>query len=412
MHDWLAGSRLVDPMARKIRSLLFSTLYPSSVRPGHGIFIETRLRHLLLSGDVEARVVAPVPWFPFRHECFGTYSKMAATPRFEIYNGIEVHHPRYFLPPKVGMNLAPYTLAAGALPTIRRLIRQGFDFDLIDAHYYYPDGVAAAFIAAKLGKPLLITARGSDITLFKNFPHQRKLILHAADRASANIGVCRDLMAQLEELGGDPGKTHVIRNGVDLERFQPLDRLQCRSKLGLPGEGLVLVSVGNLVELKGHDLVIRMLEAFPDARLVIVGDGPERKTLQELAMQLNVADRVTFAGARPQTELSTYFSAADALVLASSREGLANVLLESMASGTPVVATAVNGTPEVVAERCAGRLAHERKVASLVKALQELLADYPTREETRRYAEGFGWEETTRAQVHLFRQMIDLDRVA
>ena len=119
----------------KVRSLLFSTLYPSSNRPGHGIFVETRLRHLLLSGEVESRVVAPVPWFPSRDPRFGDWSRLAATPRWETHNGIDVWHPRYLLPPKIGMNVAPLMLALGAYPTLRKLKAEGFDFDVIDAHY-------------------------------------------------------------------------------------------------------------------------------------------------------------------------------------------------------------------------------------------------------------------------------------
>ena len=92
------------------------------------------------------KVVAPVPWFPSAAKRFGEYTQFAATPRQEQRNGLEVHHPRYLLLPKVGMNLAPYAMALGALRTVRRLQREGFDPDLIDAHYYYPDGVAAAML--------------------------------------------------------------------------------------------------------------------------------------------------------------------------------------------------------------------------------------------------------------------------
>ncbi|WP_201744886.1 hypothetical protein, partial [Escherichia coli] len=124
----------------KMMVLSFSTLYPSSVRPTHGIFVETRLRELLKSGRVESRVVAPVPWFPSTQPRWGEYAKFAATPAREQRNGIDVLHPRYLLAPKVGMSSAPLTLALGARAALRQLIDEGFDFDLIDAHYYYPDG--------------------------------------------------------------------------------------------------------------------------------------------------------------------------------------------------------------------------------------------------------------------------------
>lgn len=196
--------------------LLFSSLYPSSVRPIHGIFVETRLRELLKTGQVEAKVVAPVPWFPFKDQRFGEYAQFAATPRVEQRNGVEVHHPRYLLLPTVGMNLAPYAMAMGALPTIRRLQRQGFDFDLIYAHYYYPDGAAAALLARWIDKPFVVTARGTDLNLIPQYPFPRKLILETAAQARASIGVCQALMDTLGELGADRAKLHTLRNGVDL----------------------------------------------------------------------------------------------------------------------------------------------------------------------------------------------------
>jgi teichuronic acid biosynthesis glycosyltransferase TuaC len=394
-------------MSQMIKTLLFSTLYPSSARPVHGIFVETRLRELLKSGLVQTQVVAPVPWFPSTHPRFGAWARMAATPAQEFRNGVQVHHPRYLLPPKVGQNIAPYVLAAGALPTIRKLISDGFDFDVIDAHFFYPDGVAASIIARKLGKPFVCTARGSDITLYRQFNTPNRLIRKTLAASSANIGVCTDLVDQMVELGADKAKSHTLRNGVDLERFHVMDRTEARRQLGLPGEGLVLVSVGHLVEVKGHHLVIELLSSLPaSVRLVIVGSGVWLDRLKALALSLGVQDRVTFAGLQPNERLKTYYSAADALVLASSREGWANVLLEAMACGTPVVATRVNGTPEVVASPHAGRLADQRDVPHLQKALEALLANYPTQAQVRAYAELFSWEDTTRLQCELFTSII------
>lgn len=150
-----------------MKVLLFSSLFPSSVRPVHGIFVETRLRELIKTECVQAKVVAPVPWFPSKAERFGEYARFAATPRFERRNGLDVYHPRYALLPKIGMHLAPYAMALGALPTLLRLQKEGFDFDLIDAHYYYPDGVAAGLLAKRLGKPFVVTARGTDLNLIR-----------------------------------------------------------------------------------------------------------------------------------------------------------------------------------------------------------------------------------------------------
>lgn len=389
-----------------MKVLLFSTLYPSQARPIHGIFVETRLRELMASGEVSARVVAPVPWFPLRNERFGEYAQFAATPRRERRNGVDVEHPRYLLPPHVGMNMAPWSLALAALPTLRRLQREGFDFDLIDAHYYYPDGVAAGLLAKWLGKPFVVTARGTDLNLIPQYAYPRKLILETARRASASIGVCQALMDSLHELGGDPTKLHTLRNGVDLARFQPEPRLVARERLGLAAEGRYLLSVGHLVERKGHHIAIEALRELPGVTLLVAGHGPEKGRLEALAARLGVAERVRFAGVVPQTDLKWWYSAADVLALCSSREGWANVLLEAMACGTPVIATNIWGTPEVVSTPDAGVLMRERDAASLAEAWRRLMDRLPAREAVRRHAERFSWEETTRGQLDLFRSVL------
>ncbi|CDN88933.1 MULTISPECIES: glycosyltransferase family 4 protein [Hydrogenophaga] len=391
---------------KPIKVLLFSSLFPSSVRSIHGIFVETRLRELVKSGGVEAKVVAPVPWFPSTAKRFGEYAQFAATPRYEQRNGLEVFHPRYLLLPKVGMNLAPWAMALAALPLLKRIQREGFDFDLIDAHYYYPDGVAAGLLAKWLGKPFVVTARGTDLNLIPQYAYPRRLILETAARASGSIGVCQALMDSLRDLGGDPSKLHVLRNGVDLERFVPEPRELARERLGLPVDGRYLLSVGLLIERKGHHIAIEALTQLPGVTLLIAGSGPDRAKLEALAARLGVADRVRFAGVVPQTELKWWYAAADVLTLCSSREGWANVLLEAMACGTPVIATNIWGTPEVVSTPDAGRLMRDRDAASLADAWRELMAALPAREAVRRHAERFSWEETTQGQLDLFRSVI------
>jgi len=406
-----AAMRPNTPMP--LRVLLFSTLYPSAQRSIHGIFVETRLRELLKTGQVQAKVVAPVPWFPLKGEWFGEYGRFAATPHFEVLNGIEVYHPRYILPPKVGMNVAPYTMALGALATVRKLQREGFDFDLIDAHYYYPDGVAAGMLARWVGKPFVVTARGTDLNLIPNHARPRRLILETAERASASIGVCQALMTALHEFGAAPDKLHTLRNGVDLERFQPEDRLHARRKLGLAVEGRMLLSVGHLIERKGHHIAIEALASLPsDVSLLIAGGGPERSALEQQVAALGLTTRVRFVGIVPQAELKSWYSAADALVLCSSREGWANVLLESMACGTPVIASNIWGTPEVVAVAEAGVLMRERNAAGLVEAWKQLDANMPDRAATRAYATGFAWEPTTAGQLRIFGSIVGSNRAS
>lgn len=398
-------SALASEPGRPVRILTFSTLYPSSVRPGHGIFVETRLRELLKGGGVEARVVAPVPWFPSTNPRFGEYALMARTPARETHNGIDVQHPRYLLPPKVGMTMAPLSIALAALPALRRLQREGFDFDVIDAHYYYPDGVAAALLARWLGKPFTVTARGTDLNLIPQYALPRRMMQWTARQAQTSIGVCSALVDVLRGWNIDESRLKVMRNGVDLQRFRPVPQQEARRELGIDGSPLLL-SVGYLIERKGHHVLIdalhRMTVSHPGARLVIVGDGPERGALQALAAQLGVSERVHFAGAQPNAQLYHWYSAADVFLLASSREGWANVLLEAMACGTPVVATNIWGTPEVVSDPRVGALVGVREGAVFARAIAAILAAPTDRPLVRAYAEGFGWDPTSQAQLTLF----------
>lgn len=394
---------------RKLKVLTFSTLFPSSVRPSHGIFVETRLRELMKSGQVESRVVAPVPWFPSTNPRWGEYARFAATPAREQRNGLDVRHPRYLLLPKVGMTSAPLTLALGARGAVKQLIHEGFDFDLIDAHYYYPDGVAAALLSKWFDRPLIITARGTDLNLIPRYALPKRMIEWAADRAAGSIGVCGALMDVLRGWGHDPARLNVLRNGVDLERFRPLPQAQMRTELGVSGEPLLL-SVGHLIERKGHHVAIEALAELvkhrPGARLVIIGEGEERAALTALAARLGVTDQVRLTGSLPNTDLLKWYSAADVLLLCSSREGWANVLLESMACGTPVVATDIWGTPEVVARPEAGRLVAERNGPAFAAAVAGMLAAGTDRAATRRYAEGFSWQATTDGQLALFNRIL------
>jgi glycosyltransferase involved in cell wall biosynthesis len=388
----------------RMNLLTFSTLYPNPAHPAHGIFVETRLRHLLASGAAKATVLAPVPWFPFSHAAFGEYAGHARTPHGEVRNGIEVLHPRYVVLPKVGMTVAPLLLAASALREARRLLSAGRRFDLLDAHYFYPDGVAAAILGARLGLPVVITARGTDLNLIPRHALPRRMIQWAARKAAGLVTVCQALKDTLVELGVESSKIEVLRNGVDLELFRPVDRKAERTQLGLSGQ--VLLSVGGLIERKGHHLAIRGLADLPGAMLLVAGDGPEATNLKKLAGELGLSQRVKFLGVLNQSELRRYYGAADALVLASSREGWANVLLESMACGTPVVATRVWGTPEVVAAPEAGVLMTERTPQALAQAVKQLFAHPRDRAATRRYAEGFGWGATTRGQIDLFGRIL------
>lgn len=387
-----------------MRVLVATTLYPNEVSPNHGIFVENRFRAVLAAQDIEVKVVAPAPWFPLDSKIFGSWAKYAKIPSQEQRYGIDIRHPKYLVIPKLGMTAAVHALEHALFKQAQKLIECGWDFDLIDAHYFYPDGVAAARVAEKLGKPIVITARGSDINLIPQYHWQRMMVLEAAQKSTANITVCQALKDEMIRIGAQPDKITVLRNGVNLTQFRPLDRTAIRRKLGV--EGLVLLSAGLLIERKGHDLVIAALEKIPHATLLIAGDGPAKNSLIEKAKEHNVLDRTRFLGHVPHEDITKIYNAADVLVLASSREGWPNVLLESMACGTPVVASPVWGAGEIVTAPVAGILSQGRNVEAITSAILKLAEVPPARDDTRAFAEKFSWDDTAKGVLDQFEQAI------
>ncbi|HEY3911025.1 MAG TPA: glycosyltransferase [Stellaceae bacterium] len=358
------------------------------------------MRKLVESGRVEARVVAPCPWFPFVSERFGGYSAMARVPREEIRHGLHIDHPRYPLLPKIGMSTAPVALFAAMLRRLRRQIAAGRDFDLIDAHYVYPDGVAAVLLGHALGRPVVVTARGSDVNLIAGHAVPRGWIRWAAARADALVAVSRGLKDRLVALGTAPERVRVLRNGVDLALFRPAEREAARRRLGFSRP--TLLAVGNLVPLKRHRLMVEALALLPDADLAIVGDGPERNAIAALAKARGVSGRLRLLGRLPQHQLPEIYSAADLLLLVSTHEGWPNVLLESMACGTPVMVSDFAGAGDIVAAPMAGRIVAGVTPGRLAAAIGDALAGPPDRAATRAYAEEFDWRSTTEGQIALF----------
>lgn len=390
-----AGTRAPPP----IRLLVFSSLYPNAGRPNHGVFVENRLRHLVAAGEAEATVVAPVPWFPGR-------TRAAAAPAEETRHGLRVLHPRFLAAPKLGLLTNPWAMARAARRALRRLAAEGRRFDLIDAHYLFPDGVAALRLGREAGLPVVVTARGSDASQLPHLPFAGAAIRRVLREADALVAVSAGLRDGLLALGADPARVTVLRNGVDTDLFRPpADRAALRGEMGFAGP--TLLSVGLLIPRKRHHLTLGALRHLPDHRLVVLGEGPERARLEALARELGVADRVALPGARPHAELPRWYGAADAMVLASEREGWANVLLESMACGTPVVATPAWGMAEAVCAPEAGLVLGEATPRAIADGVLRLAAATPARALTRAHAERFGWGETTRGQMDLFRRVLE-----
>jgi glycosyltransferase involved in cell wall biosynthesis len=376
-----------------MRILTFTSLFPNSVQPLRGVFVFQRVAHLARRPGNLIHVVAPVPYFPSWLP-FERWQAEGRIPHEEAIGNLTVNHPRYFLLPKVSMSLHGRLMYAGSVSLVRKL-HQKMSFDCIDAHYVYPDGYAAVLLGQKLDIPVIVSARGTDISLFPSFRAIRPMIRWTLQHAAGVVGVCEALKDAMIELGAEGAKACAIGNGIDLERFGPVNRGEARRRLEMPEDAEIIVSVGNLIPLKGFQFLIpavaQIAPRHPSLRLYIIGEGESREELEALAREKGVAERVFFVGRKPNEELKFWYSAANVSCLASVREGWANVLLESLASGTPAVATRVWGTPEVISSPEKGVLV-EPNTASIAAGLEQALGRTWDREMLAKSARQRTWD--------------------
>lgn len=388
-----------------MKVLVFTSLYPNNIWPNHGVFIKERITHVAKSGGCEIKVVAPVPYFPpFKINWRWSFSRVLPV---EIRDGIEVYHPRYYMIPKVGMSLYGFMLFLSVLHCVRQ-IRKTFDFDLIDAHFIYPDGFAAVMLSWFFQTPLVVSARGSDINLYSHFPVIRKILQYTLRKANRVIAVCQALKDAMVLLGVAEEKIAVVPNGVDHNKFFPIPKQEARKKLGLPCDKKIILSVGGLVPRKGFDILVKALKRLTseangknDLFLVIVGEGPSRSDLEKLIHSMGLDGNVHLAGNIPHHALNEWYSAADIFCLASDREGWPNVIMESLACGTPVVATNIWGIPEIVRSSDIGLLTprHENNIA---KTLQTALTKQWDANVIMGFAKNATWQRVALSVRHEF----------
>lgn len=381
------------------RVLSMCTVFPTSAEPGRGLFVRSRLE--MISGNASVRVIAPVPVF----------GKRASPARREHL--IEVLHPRWFYIPGTGA-ITPFLLFARLLPLIGR-IRRDFPFDVVDAHFGYPDGIAAALVSRVCGAPFMITLRGSEL-LHARYPLRLKLMSWAFRRASRIIAVSGQLAQFAVDHGADPARVRKVPNGVNAAIFHPRDRQAMRAKHNLPPDRPVILSAGHLIELKGHHraaAAVRMLHnSGIRALLIIAGASPARgavdysETIRRTVSDLNMDNHVRFTGEVAPETMAELMSAADVFCLASSREGWPNVVHEALGCGTPVVATRVGAAPELVAGPEYGILTPPGDVPALASALKRALETDWDRSAIARWGARRSWQDVADEVLEEIRQVV------
>ncbi len=355
-----------------MRVLILTKIFPNKSEPRSSPFNRQQFAALSRLCDVE--VLATIPWFPGAAH-FARWSRagrLLGVPETEIIDGVKVHHPRFVFVPKVGHSLAGPLYTASLVSTAMKFEGR---VDVVLGSWAYPDGFAAVVLGRLLGVPAVIKLHGSDMNVVAELRGPRRLVSWALSRADRVVAVSKPLRDRAVALGADPANIDVVRNGVDRACFHPRDRAEARRTLEL-GEGPLALYVGNVERHKG---AVDLIQAFASraevgegARLVVVGDGAAMAECRKLAESTGAS--VTFAGSRPHNEIPTWLAAADVLVLPSWNEGTPNVVLEALACGRRVVATAVGGTPDLLESEAAGVLVPAKNPAALARAIGAALA--------------------------------------
>jgi glycosyltransferase involved in cell wall biosynthesis len=336
--------------------LSFTTIYPNAEQPLHGLFVRERIR--ALARICPLQVVAPVPWTPgaaLVSERHRTYSRV---PGREQQEHVTVYHPRFLTIPKV-LKTFDGALMAGSCRTALRSARRHFAFDIVDAHWGVPDGVAAALLARAFDVPYAMTVRGDDVNVFGEQRGRGAALRWALRRASLVIALSTELGTKVERMGVARRRIAVIPNGIDPARFKPGDRTAARRRLNLDPDVPVVLSAGRLHASKGFpaivDAVARLGSRHADVRIAIVGqddgEAPAEAAIRAAAVRAGLEHRLILPGSQPPAALSDWYTAADVFCLPTSREGSANVLIEATACGLPCVTTPVGGNPDVITER-------------------------------------------------------------
>jgi glycosyltransferase involved in cell wall biosynthesis len=391
-----------------MKVLLITNIFPNFAEMERGIF--TYKIAMALISKCSLKVIAPLPWVPpFMKRVGGKKFIHADVSPQENWDGLNVYHPRYFLIPKIMGFIHPMFMYMRLLHLAEELNRKE-SIDLINAHWLFPDGVAAAWIARKLRKPLILTGLGCDVNHYPSLPFRQGQIKKALNYSDLITVKGSGLRQKILHMGIQAQKVTVIPNGLDLNQFRIMDKNQVRSRLGIHGKGPFLLFVGSFDPVKGGHYLIEALknmaedpENFPD--LLMVGDGPLKEDLLAQAKNLGIANRVSFLGKRPHHEIPLWMNAADVFCLPSIREGRPNVLLEALACGTPAVASEVGSVPEIIHERN-GRLAKTSNPQDLAQQLLTCLKQPWDREVIRKTVGTFTWDDCAELYIRAYQKVL------
>lgn len=394
-----------------INVLALSSLFPNSAEPSYGVFVLNRLR--AVRGRCNVRVVAPIPVYPVLNRFGRGLSRDSHIGQRERRGDMDVDHPRFVVLPKIFKWLDALSYLVSALRIVRRIeTKEGFSADVIDVHWTYPDLVTGYWLARSRGKKLIATVRGREAFYPGALSLRRLLIGYCLRRADAVVALSEELKGLTVAVGVRPERVRTILNGVDGANFTRADAAASRARLGIAPGKKVLLSVGALIERKGHHELVRALKALGRASevdLYIIGaPGPEGDASGMLRRLISDSGlrNVHLVGKVDHHALADWYRAADVFCLATSGEGCPNVVLEALACGTPVVATDVGAIREVIADGVNGFVVTRGETDMLAAAIGRALETAWDRAHIAEVMRGKGWEQCADQVVQLYQSVL------
>ncbi len=395
-----------------MKVLSVTTLFPSQAQPVHAVFVYNRIAHV--AQHCELRVIAPIPYFPFER-FIPKFASRKFTPREDTFKGIKVYYPRFLSIPATLKPLDGFFILLAIWWTARKIKRE-FAFEILDCHLPFPEGFAGVFLARLWKIPVSMMLRGHDINVLgtDRFPLRKRQIQFALRNADLVIGVADSLRRGAVKLGAIENKSCTISNGVDRSIFHPIQKTVARERLGLPKDRKIVLSIGRIVENKGHHLIVEALANRRDTGeqiplLVIVGGLADEALyparLDETIKRLKMEEHVKLAGAQLNDTLRDWYSAADIFCLASAHEGWPNVMMEALACGTPIVSTKIESAPEILTSEDYGILV-ERTVEGLANGLSQALQKEWKQELLVEYVSRQSWEAVAEKTITNFKHII------
>lgn len=382
-------------------------MFPNLVFPNNGIFVKERLK--ALSEIVDLNIVAPLPYFP----CISLtakYKNINTVPALENCDSLHVYHPKYFLFPKYFKFLDGHLYYWSTYKFFSELIKT-INPDILDFHWVYPDAFAGLMLARRYRKKIVVTIRGNESICYFEKSLRKKKLINNLQHVDHIIAVSNDMKTKVvNEYGVCHKNVTVIPNGIQPQKFKSIDKRKAREFCGLDQDRKYVLSLSRLSHEKGLEFLFRAFAGLhiKDVELLVVGDGPLKDHLHELAKDLGIAKRVKFIGAVAHEKTLFWYNAADVYCLPSLWEGCPNVIIESLACGTPVVSTKVGGIPDLVPDENYGFLVPSGEAGLLAVALDNALNKPWDRQKIAQYGSRNTWDHVAGSVVDLFQSVLEV----